>query len=456
MKRKLLMPVLSLVVLVGVGTWLLFTPDSPDQSRAVLIGVLIVWATQFVVFAHGLRRGYQMRRALLDGLGSLAERDYQVHLAVIDVPFVDQIAVQFNRLADRLRDEHLEVYQAKLMLETLVQSVPAAILVLDDYERVLIGNYAAAELLGPATRVAGARFAEVVATAPEPLREALSQREDTLLTVEMADEPETFHLSQRYLAFNSREYRVLMVVRLTERLRRKEVAIWKKVIRVVSHEFNNSLAPMQSLLRSGRTILDKPEHAHRLREVLETLEERVEHLESFLAGYARFARIPEPARQRLDWAELLAGLQRLVSFRIVDELPTTPGYGDPVQLQQVLINLLKNAEEAGSAPEDIEVTVRGTADGGAHVQIADRGAGMSDDVCEFALIPFYSTKQRGSGLGLAISREIVEGHGGRLRLARREGGGAVVSLTLPPWRGVEADGPVMQVASGADFGADSG
>jgi signal transduction histidine kinase len=112
-------------------------------------------------------------------------------------------------------------------------------------------------------------------------------------------------------------------------------------------------------------------------------------------------------------------------------LPTTPGWFDRAQLEQALINLLRNAHEAGGPADEVEIEVRQSA-AEQRIEIRDRGPGMSESVLAQALLPFYSTKRSGTGLGLALAREITEAHGGRLRIANREHRGLSVTLVLPP------------------------
>lgn len=225
--------------------------------------------------------------------------------------------------------------------------------------------------------------------------------------------------------------KIVLIQPLTQELRRQEVAAWKRTIRTMSHELNNSLAPIASLARSSRRMLEEPARGARLNEALEIIEERANHLHSFLEGFARLARLPPPNPGPVRWAPLLAELSELYSFVPDGELPAAPGWFDAGQIQQVLINLLKNAHEAGSAAHEVRLAVRATADGGVSVRVADRGSGMDTRILSSALLPFTSSKPGGAGLGLALCREIVDAHGGRLRIEARQGGGTAVTCWLP-------------------------
>src|SRR6185437_1063687 len=215
---------------------------------------------------------------------------------------------------------------------------------------------------------------------------------------------------------------------MTRELSRQEVATWKKVIRTISHELNNSLAPITSLAHSGAELVRRDDR-ERLLAVLATIGERARHLHGFIAGYAEFAKLPAPRPQVLSMPEFLDKLALHTQFRIIGT-PPPRGCFDAAQMEHVLLNLLKNAHEAGGAEDTVELEMQRV---GAQlrIEVRDRGAGMSKTVLENALLPFYSTKRSGSGLGLALAREIVEAHGGRIALANREEGGLRVALTIP-------------------------
>jgi signal transduction histidine kinase len=192
---------------------------------------------------------------------------------------------------------------------------------------------------------------------------------------------------------------------------------------------NNSLAPIQSLTHSGRVLAQKGDIA-RLTPVFDTIEERTRHLHGFIRGYAEFAKLPQPRSERIAWKPFLEAISRQFPDLAVSPAPAAPGWFDRAQVEQVLINLVKNAHEAGSPMESIRLDVEQRAEE-IRIEVADRGSGMSDTVLANALLPFYSTKRSGTGLGLALAREIVEAHGGRIVLANREEGGLKVALILP-------------------------
>jgi signal transduction histidine kinase len=269
----------------------------------------------------------------------------------------------------------------------------------------------------------------VLQAAAPALIEALGRGGDGLFTAGEGEDEEVYHLARRNFSLNGRRHELLLLRQLTTELRRQEVQTWKKVIRVISHELNNSLAPLASLANSGAELVRRGQ-TERLPQILETIGERTRHLESFILGYARFAKLPTPRIDAVPWEALVARLAGQVSFKVVGELPPEPAQIDTAQMEQALLNLLKNAHESGSWPDHVELQIRRVQDV-VRIDVLDRGSGMNDAVLTNALVPFYSTKRSGTGLGLALAREIAEAHGGRITLANREGGGLAVTMILP-------------------------
>lgn len=378
-----------------------------------------------------LRPVRDLLAALSDGIESFRDRDFSVRLAADRTDEVGQLAAAYNQAADLLRDERHHLRQRELLLETALAESPLAIVLVGPTGRVVYSNREARRLFVGGQPLEGELFDERLAAGPAELGRMLAEGSDGLFAVETGGEPETYHLSQRHFQLDRRSHRLILLRRITGELGRQEAAIWKKVIRVISHELNNSLAPISSLVHSAELVAADPRHAHRSVEIYSTIRDRIDHLVGFLEGYARFARLPAPRKRRVAWSELLGEVNDLYAFEVEGELPAEPAFVDPGQIDQVLINLIKNAREASADGPPPRVRVSATPDRGFVLQVRDQGPGMTREVLESALLPFYSTKRSGGGLGLALCREIVEAHGGRLSLRSRLGTGTVVACWLP-------------------------
>jgi len=385
---------------------------------------LVVWLARRVTQPWS-----RVVRAVSDGIVSMRDHDFSVSIRKISNDEIGDLVIAYNALGDLLRRERLDLYQRELLLDTVIQATPLGLVLTNSSGRVVYSNIAGRQLFNGGRKLEGLDFIELLKQSPAPLREAVSANTDTLFTMEVAGEPQVYHLSQRRFHLNAQPQQLLLLKQLTRELAAQEVAVWKKVIRVIAHELNNSLAPINSLAHSGRLLAG--EHPQ-LDRVFSTIGDRAAHLASFIDGYARFAKLPRPLPSAVEWEQFIGRLQATVPFRLEGALPLRTATFDASQLEQVMINLLKNAAESGSAQSDITVRVHDS--GGEFViEVADRGSGLTQDVLRDALLPFFSTKATGTGLGLTLCREIVEAHGGRLSLANRSDTttGAVVTLWIP-------------------------
>jgi len=408
---------------LAIGTWLGTPWLGAMFALLVALPLLALIARAVVAPLQSLLR------ALGGSVASLRDGDFSVSLSDRRRDEFGDLIRAHNELGRVLREERQNLFQRELLLDTMVQNSPIALVLVESGGHIVYANLAARALLNDGRSMNGFDFDSIVAECPAPLRQTLAAQADGLFTVPIENEEETFHLSQRGFRLHGRDHRMYLIKRLTRELGRQEVKTWKKVIRVISHELNNSLAPISSLAHSGRELARQGDGA-RLGAVFDTIEDRARHLHGFIQSYAEFARLPQPQPQPVPWEEFLAQLARHYPFALRGRTPAAPGWFDRGQLEQVLINLLKNAHEAGGDANAIEFEV-GERGADQRIEVRDRGGGMSEAVLANALLPFYSTKRSGSGLGLALAREIVEAHGGRIALANRDGGGLSVVLTLP-------------------------
>jgi nitrogen fixation/metabolism regulation signal transduction histidine kinase len=402
----------------GLGVW------SGLAVSAALAVPLSIWLAGLVM--HPLSR---LLRALEGAVASYRDGDFSFSIAATRNDELGELIRMHNALGQTLREQRQNLAQRELLLDTVVQNTPVALVLTDGIGRVTYANIAARHLFNDGRSLHGLDFLELLENAPEALRRAVQGGEDALLTVEMDGSEETFHLSQRSFRLQGRPHRLQLFRRMTRELSRQEVATWKRVIRVISHELNNSLAPISSLAHSGAELARRGQ-TERLPGVFATIGERARHLHGFIAGYANFAKLPAPQPVPIQWRPFLDSLSLHCVFRLQGSLPEQPGWFDAAQIEQVLINLVKNAHESGSAEDGVTLSLA-IIGRDVRIEVADRGPGMSETVLAQALLPFYSTKRSGTGLGLALAREIVEAHGGRITLANREQGGLRVSLLLP-------------------------
>ena len=435
---RLFLRLLPVLALAGALPWAFAYWIDRGWVLAVL-SVLVLLGLMWWSLHRALAPLRALFRALAGSVNTYrdGEFNFSVHWRSDDE--LGELVQAHGALGEVLREQRQELVQRELLLDTMVQNTPVAMLLAadggDGVRRVVYANLASRKLLNDGRKLEGQRMGELMEALPVELREALARGGDSLFAVpaEEGDEEEVYHLSRRTFTLNGRRHELLLIRLLTPELRRQEVQTWKKVIRVISHELNNSLAPIASLAHSGGVLVQR-ERFDRLPEIFTTIEDRARHLEGFIRGYARFAKLPQPQLQAVAWRDFLGRLQRQIGFELEGASAELQARVDPAQMEQALLNLLKNAHEAGNdaTPPSDDVRVRLLRlPGWTRIEVLDRGPGMNDAVLQNALLPFYSTKRNGTGLGLALTREIIEAHGGRLSLQNRSDGGLCVAVMLP-------------------------
>ncbi len=417
---------LVLAVALAVAGTVLLSRWLPTAVAGVLAGAASAALAGFWVW-RSLAPVQALFRALAGTVAAYRDGDFSFGIHWDRHADLAELVQAHNALGNTLREQRLDLVQRELLLDTVVQNTPVAMLLLDPTQHVVLANLAARRLFNAGRKLEGHALADLLASVPAAVREALGRAGDGMFTAGEAED--VYHLSRRSFRLNGRPHELLLLRQMTVELRRREVQTWKNVIRVISHELNNSLGPISSLAHSGTELLRRGQ-VDRLPLVLDTIGERARHLDGFLREYARFAKLPSPQLEAVRLPPFIEKLQAQVAFAIDGTIPDATAQFDPAQIQQALLNLLKNAHESGGAPDQVALSLR-QLPGAWELEVRDRGTGMGEAALANALLPFYSTKRNGTGLGLALAREIAEAHGGRIAIANRPDGGVRVVLSLP-------------------------
>jgi nitrogen fixation/metabolism regulation signal transduction histidine kinase len=316
-------------------------------------------------------------------------------------------------------------------LQKVIAEIDVAIFTFDDAQRLRLVNRAGERLLArPAQRLLGRGANELGLS---KLLEGEAQRiQDAAFPGGLG----RYELRRTSFRQEGRPHQLIVLADLSKTLREEEQLAWKRLVRVLSHEINNSLAPIKSI---GGSLQDLLKRSHRpedidadLQKGLHVITTRAEALGRFMASYADLARLPPPRLQAVDvgaWIRGVAGLETRIDVQVM----AGPGLviqADPDQLEQVLINLLRNATDAALQTKGGVRVGWARRSGMLEVWIDDDGPGVKNSGNLF--VPFFTTKPEGTGIGLALSRQIAEAHGGSLTLENRnDGRGARALLRLP-------------------------
>ena len=341
---------------------------------------------------------------------------------------------EINSLATRLQQQKVSALEATALLKKVMMEIDVAVFTFDQQQCLRIVNRAGEQLMGRiAPRMLGLTAEEL------GLKEFL-QSEPQTVQMTFPGKHGRWAISHTAFRENGVPHELLIISDLSRALREEERQAWQRLIRVLGHELNNSLAPIKSIAGTlagltARSAL--PEDVSQdMRQGLRVIENRVESLNRFMQAYTQLARMPAPTRGRVDVGPLVgrvASLERRLPVNVL-EGPHVTIDADPDQLEQVIINLIRNAVDASLDPSlrhpgSVEVGWRTNARA-VEIFVRDEGPGLlnSDNL----FVPFFTTKHGGSGIGLILSRQIAEAHGGVLELAnRRSHAGCEATISLP-------------------------
>jgi len=406
-------------------------PLSARVQWTATIALLAAWGGLTAVLREQVVRPLG---TLANMLAALREGDFSIRARVDDADDPLSLAyLEVNNLEEILREQRLGAVEATETLRKVLEEIDVAVFAFDPDETLRLVNRAGERLLGqPAEHLIGKEAAEL------RLVEALRGVAPRTLEIAFPGGAGRWELRRSVVRQEGYPLQLLALSDLSRALREEERQAWKRIIRVLSHEINNSLAPIKSITGSLQSLLGKQERPKDLEEDvlrgLQVISTRAESLGRFMASYAKLARLPQPELGPVDVAELVrrvADLETRLSVSVVPG-PELSIQADTDQLEQALINLVRNAVDATleSGREGAVVIRWLLRSGKLHVLVEDEGPGLADTANLF--VPFYTTKPGGSGIGLVLSRQIAEGHGGSLVLeGRGEHQGARARMVLP-------------------------
>ncbi|HEX8699157.1 MAG TPA: ATP-binding protein [Myxococcaceae bacterium] len=410
---------------------LLWTGDVSAKVRwTVSVLVLAVHVAAALTVRERVARPLQTVANLL---AALREGDYSVRGrgARAEDP-LGEVFLEANALGETLREQRLGEMEAGALLTHVMDKIDVAVLAFDATGTLRLINQSGERLLGlPRTHLVNKNAGALGLS--DLLEGAVPRR----LARTFAVEGGPYELRRSGFRQGGLPHQLVVLADLRLALREEEREAWRRMVRVLSHEINNSLTPIQSIAGALRDMLahgqrpsDWEEDA---RSGLSIIERRSEALARFLSAYAKLARLPPPKLAPLEvepWVRRVVALETRLSVEVRPG-PALTLSGDGDQLEQLLINLVRNAVDAAREREG-RVWVSWTKPGPEEVElwVEDEGSGLADTANLF--VPFFTTKPQGSGIGLVLSRQIAEAHGGTLRLENRtEGSGCRARLRLP-------------------------
>ena len=398
----------------------------------------VQWTVGLIVLGSWLITAFVLRervirplQTLSNMLAALREGDYSIRARGAEREDALGLAyLEANLLGETLRTQRLGAMEATALLRTVMADIDVAVFAFDDDERLRLVNRAGERLLGHVAERLLGRTAEQVG-----LADCLVGESPRTMDVTFPGGAGRWEVRRGSFRQNGRPHTLLVLADVTKALREEELQAWRRLVRVLSHEINNSLAPIKSIAGSLQTLLDRPVRAgdaeEDIRRGLSVIGGRSEALIRFMSAYARLARLPAPQRAPLDvgtWVRRVAALETRLPVRVEGGPPMTIR-ADGDQLDQLLINLLRNAVDA-SLETGGDVCIRWTRQNGTvSIIVEDEGPGLPSSANLF--VPFFTTKPQGSGIGLVLSRQIAEAHGGVLLLENRRGAkGCIATFRL--------------------------
>jgi two-component system nitrogen regulation sensor histidine kinase NtrY len=417
-------------VVLALFALLLFEPH--EKGARITISIMVAVSLLIFIAATRAQLIYPLR-TLSNLISALREEDYSIRArGARRDDAIGEVMTELNLLTDTLHERRIGEVEATALVRSVVEQIDSAIFTFDDQWRLRLVNRAGERLLGRPAEQLHAR------TASDLGLEAFLTGEETLTAeIVLPGGHGRFRIRRTTFRQQGVPHFLLVMSDLSRTLREEERQAWQRLLRVLSHELNNSLAPIRSIAASLSSILVREplpdawlDDAQR---GLGVIGARAEGLTRFLQAYAQLARLPQPVPRPMsvgDTVRRVAGLETRQRVNVIDGPPVTIR-ADRDQIEQLLINLVRNAVDA-ALETDGGVSVSWSANtDSVEVSVVDEGAGISGTANLF--VPFFTTKPNGTGIGLTLARQIAEAHNGVLTLSARPApaAGTIARIRLP-------------------------
>lgn len=426
------------VMLALILTWRPGLPAEmqipPELQWTLTVIVLLAWIIAASMANQIVTRALQLVTNLL---GALREGDYSIRgLSAKTGTSMAGVMREVNDLGTTLQRQRTEAVESTALLTHVMEEIAVAVFAFDPAQTVLLVNKAGEDLMGRAEKDMIGRSADDFG-----FGEYLQGEPRRLVERTIGGRRGRFEIRRASFYRDGRPHHLVVMADLSQALREEEQAAWQRIVRVLSHEINNSLTPIKSIAHSIKRIIERAgggepsarfERQDEVVQGLSLIEERSGALGRFLRAYAQLARLPKPQPKPVAVAPLIGRIVELENRLAVTSTggPALTVVADADQLEQLLINIIRNAVDASLETKG-GVTVGWRTDNDwLEVTIDDEGKGLPDTSNLF--VPFFTTKPNGSGIGLALSRQIAEAHGGTMSLENRVGAnGCRATLRIP-------------------------
>jgi two-component system, NtrC family, nitrogen regulation sensor histidine kinase NtrY len=418
-ERRILLLALAAGLASTIVALILLWTGAYSSKLQWTLTILMVVAWLSFAFSAQSRVIFPMR-TLSNLLAALREGDFSIRARGASRPDVlGEVLREVNALGETLRQQRLGALEATALLRKVMEEIDVAVFAFDGLGSLRLVNRAGERVLNqPQERLLG-RTAEALG-----LSECLQGETPRIAQIAFPGKSGRWEIHRGRFREGGLPHELLVITDLSRALREEERQAWQRLIRVLGHELNNSLAPIKSVAENLGSMLGRKERAsdwqEDMRSGLNIIAARTDGLARFMNAYARLAKLPPPVFQQVDvggWIRRITGLEPRLSVQL-HAGPELNIQADPDQLDQLLINLLRNAVDAALETGGGVRVGWERENGYIQVWVQDDGPGIPNLTNLF--VPFFTTKPSGSGIGLVLSRQIAEAHGGSLTLENRE------------------------------------